>query len=160
MGQCFCCKSMENEHKPLLTASEDEIAGSNTDIGENNTDSINSEKPTMQPENKSNNLTMKNNKTWNATQTEQLEHELEKEIAVKQYESSRDDKDTHQLDDVLEHSLNIEDATTTNVDAEQRNIFRYQSKEAWDHEDLDKQTDEMQKQLTRLQTQNNIDNKV
>merc|ERR1712048_420369 len=102
--------------------------------------------------------------------TEQLEHELEKEILSKQCSNAGkiNTKMMDELDDVLDDSLedsgdndvlsDIEmDEENENDDRKRKtsNLFRYKSQKSWGNADLDDQEKEMKKQLDLLAAQQN-----
>ena len=86
---------------------------------------------------------------WNEQQTEQLEHELEKEITIQQYKQSRDEKLLPKLDDGESHGNKDEHASG------KPNLFRYESdrKGSWKVDALDGEADSMQEQMDRLAKQ-------
>eukprot|EP01084_Bolivina_argentea_P093709 168496_1 len=96
-------------------------------------------------------LNSNNETNWSATHTEQLEHELEKEIIVRQYKMSRDSSCMDKLDNILDSSLEENsDDENYEVDPRHSNLFRYTSKKSWNNDDLDEQESVMLKQLSIL----------
>ena len=100
---------------------------------------------------KGNLLSSVNNKVWKTPETEQLEHELEKEIAVRKYKNSRDEEYRQQIDENLDHSLE-QNMDTMQNEKERRpsNLFRYESKRSWDTQELDEQEQLLQQQMEYL----------
>ena len=162
MGSCFFCIKDHCDETATSKAKQQILNGD-----ENTNKSMDFSKIDVDNPPKDNLLTNKNNKDWNEEQTEQLEHELEKEILSKQCSNAMEvnTKMMEELDDVLDDSLELREDdqempevdmdTNENKDKNRRNsnLFRYKSQKSWDKEDLDEQESAIQKQLDFLSAQ-------
>lgn len=165
MGSCFFCMKDHSDQSDETATSKAKQQILNGD--ENANKPMDFSKIDVDNPPKDNLLTNKNNKDWNEEQTEQLEHELEKEILSKQCSNAMEvnAKMMEELDDVLDDSLELSEDdqempevdmdTNENKDKNRRNsnLFRYKSQKSWDKEDLEEQESAIQKQLDYLSAQ-------
>eukprot|EP01083_Nonionella_stella_P013209 37238_1 len=149
---CCCCRSNKSDEDYKSLEPDDESSKTLTDDqtriqNYNSTSTV--DESAMQQQNNEHLLNMEHDALWNAKKTEQLEHELEKEILVRRYTDNTDKTNpTSALDDILSHSL-----SEPEKERRHSNLFRYQSKRSWDDADLSDQEAALKQQLAFLAKQ-------